>query len=122
MLFRSRQEQNDGKPLSRKYRKELLEEARQELFLQCLPNVSFTDVYWHEVRQEVFLFSTSKGIQVIFEELFKKTFCDHLNISLIKIAPPLLGISQEEWLRPTGSKILDRVGNTLPFQLLSTEA
>ncbi|SME97381.1 recombination-associated protein RdgC [Pseudobacteriovorax antillogorgiicola] len=111
-------ERNEGKPVSRKQRKDLLEESRLELFEQCLPNVSFADVYWHEERHEVFLFSTSKSIQIIFEELFKKTFCEHLNLSLVKVLPPLLGMSQDEW--QSGAKTIDRVSHALPSELVST--
>ena len=110
--------QNDGKPASRKKRKDLLEESRLELYDQCLPSVSFADVYWHEERDEVFLFSTSKSIQVIFEELFKKSFCEHLNFSLIKVTPPLLGMSAGELGSESQSTTLDRVGSTLPSELI----
>ena len=109
----------EGKTISRKKRKDLLEEARLELYDQCLPSVSFADVFWHEERDEVFLFSTSKSIQVIFEELFKKTFCEHLNLSIVKVAPPLLGLSTEDWQQSTSSSTLVRVEGTLPSEIIS---
>ena len=112
-------EQNEGKPLSRKRRKDLMEEARLELYDQCLPNVSFADAYWDEERDEVMLFSTSKSIQVIFEELFKKTFCEHLNLSIVKVLPPLLGMDSKEWSQKSKDSTIDRLSNTLPSELIS---
>ena len=114
--------QNEGKSISRKRRKDLLEEARLELYDQCLPNVSFVELYWNEERDEVFLFSTSKSIQLIFEELFKKTFCEHLNLSIVKVLPPLLGMKPEEWSKKQKSSTLDKVSNTLPSDLISARA
>ncbi len=114
------EQDNDGKRLSRQKKRDLLEETRQELLSQSLPNVSYTDLFWDEVRHEVMLFSTSKGVQGIFEELFRKTFCEHLGLSLIKIAPPLLGLSQEEWQESMSSKTIERMSHTLPHDLEGT--
>lgn len=107
----------DGKPLSRHRKKELLEETRLELLGQCLPQISYSDLFWNEQRQEVILFSTSKGIQGIFEELFRKTFCEHLGLSLVKIAPPLLGLPTQDWQESTSSETLERMSHTLPLEL-----
>ena len=111
------QAKNDGKPLTRNTRKELLEHTREKLLDQSLPQISYLDVYWELAAEEVLLFSTSKGMQSVFEDLFRKSFCDHLDLSLIKIAPPLLGLSEEEWQINLSSSVLERMSSALPSEL-----
>lgn len=106
--------------LGRKARKELLEQVRLELVQQSLPTIQYIDVMWFDSDDTVLLFSTSKGMQTMFEELFRKTFCDHLNLSIVRKTPPLLGLSDEEWKgEKTEDTVLHRIKDTLPLELSS---
>ncbi|NRA66382.1 MAG: recombination-associated protein RdgC [Pseudobacteriovorax sp.] len=109
--------ENDGKPLGRNRRKELLDETRDELMDQALPQIGYCDVFWDLEAQEVLLFSTSKGLQAIFEELFRKTFGEHLELNIVKIGPPLLGLSSEEWQINLSSPVFERMNSALPSEL-----
>lgn len=85
------------KPLSHRERKQLLEDTKLELLAGCLPSISFEDSYWQPESGQLFLFSSGKKAQQIFEELFYKTFCEHLGLTLIKQDPPLIGLADNEW-------------------------
>ena len=111
------EEKREGKPLGRNARKELLEETRLELLDKCLPQIGYCDVYWDLPSEEVLLYSTSKAMQSIFEDLFRKSFCEHLDLNLVKIAPPLLGLSEEEWQINLSSPLFEKMGRAIPSEL-----
>jgi DNA recombination-dependent growth factor C len=90
-------EKEKDRHLARKEKKELKEDIRIELIEQSLPNISYIDAFWDDKTGVVSLFSGSNRTQVLFEELFKKTFSEPLSALLVKIEPPLLGISTEDW-------------------------
>lgn len=93
----SEQRKRKGKVLNRKQQKAILDEVKEELLSQSLPNVSFFDVYWRDNEDMIYLFTTSKSNCSIFEELFRESFGKPLNFSLVKLVPPLLGLSKQEW-------------------------
>lgn len=108
-------EHSKKRPLGRKEKRELKEEIKIELLEKSLPNISYTDIYWDAADQQIILFTASKKIQTLFEELFKKTFSDPLNTMLVKIEPPLLGLSVQEWTgKSKDTGIVDRLLKTTP--------
>ena len=104
------------KPLGRKHKKEIIEATKEELLSQSLPTISYIEAYWDEKNSEVMVFTTSKGALDIFQNLFKQTFSEHLNIQLVKVAQPLLGVDKNEWesAHKDFPKSMDKVGDTLP--------
>lgn len=111
-------ENTDLERLNRKKRKELLEEARDELLKQTLPTVRYFEAYWKEQEDVIFLFSTSKANRAIFEELFRKTFGSPNDLGLVLMTPPLLGMGKEFWSEEKLSQVdedfLSQIESTLP--------
>ncbi|MEZ4743380.1 MAG: hypothetical protein R3B45_13200 [Bdellovibrionota bacterium] len=68
--------------------------------MQALPVVSYIDAYWEMLSGRLLLFSSGKRIRELFEGLFRKTFTDPLEATLVRVDPPLLGLSAAEWAKP----------------------
>lgn len=115
------QKKRQGKVLSKKQQKEIIDEVRDELLNQCLPSLSFFDAYWQDQADQIYLFTTSKHSCAIFEELFHESFGKALEISLVKLTPPLLGLTKEEWHGSSSAKRINLLEKALPESLLSSE-
>jgi DNA recombination-dependent growth factor C len=109
------QQEREGKPVGRKLRKAILDETREELLEQTLPTISFFEGLWKDEADVVYLFTTSKSNCAVFEELFRESFGKHLDLRLVKMTPPLLGLSPQEWQGKNDHiPRLDQLEGTLP--------
>jgi len=86
-----------GKMPPRPERARVKEELKRKLLERALPTLSYIDVFWNETHREIQVFSGSVKALTVFEELFYKTFAEPLKLAVVKIDPPLLGISRAEW-------------------------
>jgi hypothetical protein len=84
--------QKRGKPVGRKERLELKEDLKNELARRTLPSVSWLDAAWLESAGDLNLFTTSEKARLAFETEFNKTFAEPLDLRLVRVAPPLLGL------------------------------
>ncbi|MFW7380966.1 MAG: recombination-associated protein RdgC [Oligoflexus sp.] len=118
----SEQRKRQGKPIGRKQQKSILDEVREELLHQSLPNLSYFEAFWQDQADQIYLFTTSKSSCAIFEELFRETFGKPLDLSLVKLAPPLLGLTQDEWRGKNGaSQRISLLEKAVPESLVSAE-
>ena len=114
----AKKEAKRGKPIGAKERKQLWAETKDEMLALALPDLQFVECYWNTDTHQLFLFSTSKKTQAIFEELFVKSFCTPWGYQLVKIDPPLLGLSGDDWSnqKAVASK-LEKITHTVPAAL-----
>lgn len=118
----SEQRKRQGKALGRKQQKAILDDVREELLHQTLPTISFFDAYWQDERDQMLVFSTSKGSLAIFEELFRECFGKPLELSLVKMVPPLLGLNKQEWRGIGGEdQRLRKLEKAIPESILASE-
>lgn len=111
-----------GKTPGPKERRELKDLVREELMSRALPAVSHVDAFWRDQAGELHLFSTGKRARQLFETLFMKTFGDALGQTLVRIAPPLLGLSNSDWSEPgAANETLERLSMTAPMAFASTQ-
>ena len=114
-----------GKYPGHKRKKVLSEELQQELMSKCLPKVSYHDALWQDDKQRVLVFGNSRQVLETFEVLFRESFAKPLKKNLIRISPPLAGLSEEEWLGkkiPNSAKIgqmseqrIQKLAQTIPI-------
>jgi hypothetical protein len=70
---------------------------------------------WDDENGRILLFTTSKKAREFFEELFKKSFLESHEGSLLRVTPPVMGISEKEWGEPAKLKAaLDKLQATVP--------
>lgn len=106
------------KTLGSQKRKELKERLKLKLLKSALPSLSFVDAYWNETTKEVLLFSTSGKTRELFENLFRKSFCEPLNLTMIQSIPVLMGRNAMQMQDPTElSKIVESISQTLPVSI-----
>lgn len=118
----SEQKKRKDKPIGRKHQKAILDEVREELMNQSLPNLSFFDAYWQDQADQIYLFTTSKSSCAIFEDLFRETFGKPLDLSIVKLVPPLLGLTRNEWRDSSDSaKRIKLLEKALPESLVSID-
>jgi DNA recombination-dependent growth factor C len=105
-----------GKTPGPKERRELKDQVREELMGRALPAISYVDAFWRDKDGELQVFSTGKKARQLFETLFSKTFSDHLGQTLVRIAPPLLGLAESDWTESeAASETLERLSLTAPL-------
>lgn len=117
MLQRWQESQTfEGGPEPQRVRKkQIQDEVKDELLQMSLPSVSYLDAYWRDQDDVVYLFSQSKMARDCFEELFRKTFCEPLELSLFRVLPPLLGLRPDAWQTlPQQAQLLEKLTHTLP--------
>lgn len=111
-----------GAPISRVKKKELKLALKEELLEQCLPTINEYDVLWNDKKGEILLFSTSKSICEVFEDLFRKTFAGPLGFSVIKVMPPFIGLSNQDWnnLKNISEEgVIPQIDKIMPSDLIS---
>jgi DNA recombination-dependent growth factor C len=86
-----------GKTPGPKERKELRETVRKDLMARALPQIAHVDAFWRDRRGELTLFTTGKKARTLFETLFGQTFASPLGQTLVRVEPPLMGLSRAEW-------------------------
>lgn len=99
LLLRERIAQKEAKseePISRKEKRSIKEELKNELVENCLPQIGYVDAFWNEKNRSVHLYSTTKRHQEIFESLFRETFLKDLDLSMVRVLPPLLGLLEDK--------------------------
>ncbi len=108
-------ERKKAKSLSRQEKKAMREALAEELLEQALPSISYVDAMWDDDRGQLLLFTASKKARELFEQLFRKTFMVPLGGTLVRVAPPLMGLSNKDWLDPARlDSALDRLAATVP--------
>jgi DNA recombination-dependent growth factor C len=115
-------ETQTGKTPGPKERRDLKDQVRSELMARALPAVSHIDAFWRDLDGELQLFSTGKRARELFETLFTKTFADPMGQTLVRIAPPLLGLSSTDWTEPDrANETMNRISLTAPQAFVSSE-
>jgi hypothetical protein len=106
--------------MSRKDKKKFLDDLKRELFTQCLPSISYLDIYWLEQSGDIQVFSSSSTDLKLFEEMFKKTF-EFEQTFLLRIKPPLIGMSAAEWelIKDHEIKRMTQIAETMPMRLMN---
>jgi recombination associated protein RdgC len=108
-------ENKSAKPLSRQEKKTMREALADELLEQALPTISYLDAMWDDLQGQVLLFTASKKARDLFENLFRKSFTEPHKGTLIRVAPPLMGLSDKEWMETSGlAEALERLASTVP--------
>jgi hypothetical protein len=92
-----RREAKRTNPLSRAERKELTAETKRELLQMCLPSLSFVDGFWRADTGELMVFSASAQAVASFENLFRESFVTPLEMSMVQISLPLMGLLRDVW-------------------------
>lgn len=85
-----------GKPVARAERLTIREELRKDLVRRTLPNLSWIDASWRDRTGDLLLFGSSEKVRQIFEEQFRKTFAEPLELEMVRVAPPLAGLDHLE--------------------------
>ena len=80
---------------------------------QALPQVRFLDAFWHEARAELWVYSSGKSSCDLVRELFHKTFCEPLDLTLVPLSPPLFGITDAD-LADEQHGLISRLKRVLP--------
>lgn len=110
-----RKNERRAKPLSNAERKQLIADTKKELLALALPELSFVDAFWRPEGSDLLIFATTKNVLRHFEGLFNKTFCEHLDLNLVRMDPPLLNLAPEEWLdEDLAGKKLAKLSLTVP--------
>ena len=86
-----------GKTPGPKERRDLRDEVKAELMARALPALSYVDAFWRDGSGELMLFSTSKKARTLFEGLFGATFAEPLQLQLVPLEPPLIGLKHADW-------------------------
>ena len=103
------------KPLGKNGRKVVSDELKESLLAKALPAISYIDAYWRTTDGLVTLFSTAKKNKEIFEDFFIKTFAKTIGSALVPLAPPLLGLTANQWdLTENTEDFLGKVEPLLP--------
>jgi hypothetical protein len=114
--------EQEGKPLSRAQKKQIINNLKEQLTGCCLPAVKHVDAVWRTTRNDILLFSTSTHDRQLFEKLFMETFSKPLDFSIIMELPPILAMSEKEW-QGTGAEALQRetgLQNVIPMEFAQT--
>lgn len=82
---------------TRPEQKEVKESLKEELTRKALPQISYVDVIWKVNEAQVWLLSTAKTTKTLFEKIFKKTFLEKMNASMLPLEPALMGLTNNEW-------------------------
>ena len=91
------EQQRSEKKLTRQDKGALKEAVHKDLMARALPVLSFVDAYWKHASGDLMLFSNGKSVRGQFETLFMATFGKPLDLSLLPIDPPLLGMGAKPW-------------------------
>jgi hypothetical protein len=104
-----------GKPPGPKARREMRDQLKLDLTAKALPVISHIEAYWSERSGDLMLFTTSRRAREHFEQLFHLTFASQLDQTLIRIDPPLMGLS-ESFLSDSSvaTETIDRLSLTTP--------
>ncbi len=105
-----------GKAPGPKDRRDMRDKLKLDLTGRALPAISHVDAFWRDRQGELTLFSTGKTSRLIFETLFQATFAAPLNLTLIRVDPPLMGIGRDAWEdSQVASRTLGRLSLTTPL-------
>ena len=105
-----------GKAPPPKERREMREKLKQDLTGKALPAISHVDAYWRDRQGELTLFTTGQRAREIFETLFTATFGSPLELTMVRVDPPLMGLSRDAWEdSEIASRTLGRLSLTTPL-------
>lgn len=104
-----------GKTPGPKDRRELKDTVKAELMARALPVLAHVDAYWRDHKGELMLFTTGKKARSLFEAAFISTFSNPLDQQLVRVDPPLLGLSRDQWEdSQVASATLGRISSATP--------
>lgn len=110
-----------GKPPGPKARRDMKDELKLDLTGKALPQVAHVDAFWRERQGEVLLFATGKKLRETFEKLFAATFATPLELSLVRVEAPLMGLTATEWQdTAVAMPTLGRLSSTTPVAFAET--
>ncbi len=112
------QAQRDDQEPERVLKKQIVDEVKDELLRMSLPSLSYLDAFWKDQEDVIYLFSQGKSARECFEDLFRKTFGQAHNLTLIRILPPVMGL--DVW-DGGDSEILEKIRQTLPGGMVGLE-
>lgn len=105
------------KPLSRKERRDLLHETKNDLMSQALPTVSYVEAFLNAKQDQLYVFSTSKQAKLVIEDLFEKSFGRKHGAKLVRIPSPLMAVDPDEW-GDLDTKFMQRLSLTVPTPII----
>lgn len=108
------EEGEKGRQLSNDEKSVIKETLEQELLMQTLPDIKTLDIIWNLNKKEMLVLGTAKRDLDIFELLFQKTFGKPLNYSIVKVTPPMIGLSETELSNPEKGKSIQRLLDATP--------
>ncbi|MBC7661026.1 MAG: recombination-associated protein RdgC [Chitinophagaceae bacterium] len=111
-------EEADAKAEERVQKKQIVDEVKEELLRMSLPTLSYIDAFWKDQEDSIYLFSQGKAARECFEDLFRKTFGQAHNLTLIRILPPILGLDVWSGGDPD---VLEKIRQTLPGGMTGIE-
>lgn len=79
-----------GEQLSREEKKVLLEDLKKELLTRCLPEIRYIEGIWHFEKQFLSVLTTAKRDLQLFEDLFRASFTEPFQASLVMVSPILM--------------------------------
>jgi hypothetical protein len=73
-IYRAAAEKSRGRALTRRERRELVEDLTEKLLPRVLPAVNLVDAVYTPDQGRLLLFTTAKGVRSEFETLFRRSF------------------------------------------------
>lgn len=113
-------ETKSGKPPGPKERRDLKDQVKRELLGRALPSVTHIDGFWRDRLGELTLFATGKKQREAFEHLFQASFASPLGLTLVRLDPPLLGLTAEAWTdSDIARQTFGRLSSTTPVTVMA---
>lgn len=113
-------EQKTGKPPGPKDRRDLKDQVKRDLLARALPAVGHVDGFWRDRQGELMVFTTGKKQREAFENLFMASFATPLGLTLVRLDPPLLGLSAEAWSdSDVAMQTFGRLSSTTPVTVMA---
>lgn len=110
-----RQQEESGPEPQRVLKKQIMDETKDELLRLSLPTLNYIDAFWKDQDDFIYLFSQGKMARECFEDLFRKSFGQEHNLTLMRILPPMMGLQSGEWSNLSAQKtLLEKIRHTLP--------
>ena len=118
LIYKQRLANLEESKSGRKEKRKLRDQIKRELLTKALPAISYIDAYWQDEYGLLYLMTTGKSARLSFEKLFTATFADHLDLTLLQVQPPLLGLSEDQWSDGAAAdEVINRLSLTFPLSI-----
>ncbi len=123
LLFKQKMgehEQKAGKLPPPRERRDVKDQMKRDLMAKALPTIAHVDGFWRDKESELTLFATGKKQRELFEALFSASFAGPLELSLVRMDPPLTGLGEDAWTDSSvASRTFGRLSSTTPWTALA---